>query len=244
MDYSKTIFQVVQDSKESAPDTFSYNEGNNDAEIVRYTKPLLIEIFPDTNPSLLLPKSVFLINPFNNKQLIPADNYYDYLKKEEMRELNFIAPYLGAIRVETLWRNEKKEKESEKQEFGVDLWVISAKTGTNNTTEKQESKSYGQKSKWDKLKPDLEFLESDEFKEKYPIISRNEDIKRLIDLLKSGKEPLKEIEINWTRNTTNIRQFELMFRFAIPYLGFDCNIKKNYEKVEKENDSWKLVFKE
>lgn len=241
--YSKTIFQVVQDSNESAPDAFSYNDGNDSAEIVRYTKPLLLEFYPDTNPSLLLPKSVFLINPFNNKQLIPADRYYEFLIEEEMREINFIAPKLGAIDVEASWEKDKKEKISKSQEFGGNLWVISAKTSANKTTENQESKFYGKKSRWEKQKPDLKYFENLEFKEKFPIISNNDDIKGLIEVLKSGSKPPEYYEINRTRYETNIRHFEQMFKFAIPYLGFECKIMENYERIEKENYSWKLIFK-
>jgi hypothetical protein len=240
-DISNTIIQVVQKQDESAPDSFTYNDGSNRSEIIRYTAPLLLEIYPETNPSLLLPKNVFLINPFNVKQLIPADEYYEFIKMEEIREINNIAPRLGAVKVEALWEKDNEEKSTNKQEIGGELWIASGKHETKEVEENKWSKNYSQKSGWAKQKPDFEFFESDEFKEKYPIIYYNDDLKLLIDSLKSGKDS-QYYEIHKTEFKSNIRQFEQMFKFAIPYLGFACNIRKNYEKVTKENYYWKLTF--
>ena len=243
IDIFNTIIQVVQKQDESAPDSFTYNDRSDRSEIIRYTAPLLLEIYPETNKGLLLPKNVFLINPYNEKQLIPADEYYEYLRNEEANEIGYIPPYLGAIKAVFEWEKNEEEKSNQKEDYGGNIGgFISGKYGTKEEKENKELKSFSKEFEFEKNeKPNFEFLDSDEFKNKFPIICNNNEIKNCIDTLKKGNK-MRACRVNKTDLKINIRQFEQMFKFAIPYLGFECNIRKNYEKVIKEKYHWEIIF--
>lgn len=138
---------------------------------------------------------VYYVDPCNSRRYISLNDYFSYLKKVRVDELNLIAQALGAKHFKISVKAEKKvfvnKKENGKGKFGKVANADAERSNENKSFESIEVAS------------ELTFEGHEPTKPKLLYFKNESDIKSLIDMRMNKDNPVKSITLNLKYNNTS-----------------------------------------